>query len=164
MEDILTYVIVFGLIIGGFAFWQFRYSKPRPYILSQQIFPELDLLVLIEKAEGKTKDFLININLKKQLVIKSPYVELIDKKRQSEIVLINEFISTKNQNPEPNKEKNISYKYSFSEFSDLLKKREFKFKTFRIIIENNSGKIFKSHELAFNKNWIIYRPDSGKYN
>lgn len=164
MEDILTYIIVFGLIIGGFAFWQFRYSKPRPYILSQQIFPELDLQLLIEKSEGKTKDFLININLKKHLLFKYPYVELLNKKRDAEIVLIHELISNKNQNNQPDKEKNIQYKYSFSEFSDLLKKREFKFKTFRIIVENNSGKKFKSHELAFNKNWIIYRPDSGKYN
>lgn len=164
MEDILTYIIVFGLIIGGFAFWQFRYGKPRPYLLSQQVFPELNLLLLIEKSEGKTKDFIIKIELKKQIEIKVPIVELIGKDRCLEVIKQNEFLTDKSKLGMQENSATIIYKYSFNEFSSLLKNSGFKFNSFRLVIESKTGNKFKSHELAFNKSWTIYRPDSGKYN
>jgi len=164
MEDVLTYVIVFGLIIGGVAFWQFRYGKPRPYLLSNQVFPEFNLQLLIEKSEGKTKDFIIKLELKKQIETKYPIVELIGKKRELEILQLEGSINDKNKTSNPNNSSLLEYKFSFSEFRTLLKNNDFSFKSFRISIENDTGRKFKSHELAFNKSWTIYRPDSGKYN
>lgn len=164
MEDVLTYVIVFGLIIGGFAFWQFRYGKPRPYLLSHQVFPEFQLFLFIEKSEGKTKDFIIKIDQKKQIETKYPIVELIGKKRELEIIQLKDSIHNKNKSSKSLNNLSVEYKYSFNEFRNLLINSDFSFKSFRVSIENNSGRKFKSHELAFNKSWTIYRPDSGKYN
>jgi len=162
MEDAISYIIVFGLIIGGVAFWQFRISKARPYMLSRQFFPELNLYLLIEKQEGKTKEFIIKIDFKKKTQLIPTVVELIDKNRNHEIIGLD---TLKNSNTDkPENKSSINSKYSFSEFSQLLKNCGFKFKTFRIVIENENGKKFKSHELAFNKRWTIYLPDSGKYN
>ena len=163
MEDIITYIIVFGLLIGGVALWQFKQSKTRPYILSHQIFPELDLWLIIEKSEGKTKDFIIKLNPKKEVKTKIPVVELLNSKREVHIVDLYEFTKNKGEILRSEDSK-IIYKYSFDEFSSLLNDGDFKFKTFRVSIENQSGSKFKSHELAFNKRWTIYRPDSGKYN
>ncbi len=162
MEDALTYIIVFGLIIGGFAFWQFRYSKPRPYLLSQQMFPELNLSLLIEKTEGKTKEFIIKLDLKTQMETDPPNVELIDKNRIIEIVSLDTLL--KDIGSTHKNKSSIIYKYSFTDFNKLLKNNDFSFKTFRLVIDSKMGKKFKSHELAFNKTWTIYRPDGGKYN
>lgn len=162
MEDALTYIIVFGLLIGGFAFWQFRYSKPRPYLLSQQIFPELDLYLLIEKTEGKTKVFIVKIKPKTNIETTPPFVELIDKNRNIQIMELNTIL--KDRTAHTNNGLTISYKYSFNEFNKLLKSSDFKFKTFRLVIVNKNGEKYKSHELAFNKTWTLYRPDGGKYN
>lgn len=164
MEDVLTYVIVFGLIIGGFAFWQFRYGKPRPYLLSEQVFPDLNLILLIEKSEGKTKEFIIKLNLKKDIETKVPIVELIGKKRDLEVIAVHELLKDKSKTSKEHHNTLIIYKYSFNEFSSLLKNSGFSFKSFRIVIESTKGIKYKSHELAFNKSWTIYRPDSGKYN
>jgi hypothetical protein len=164
MEDILTYVIVFGLIIGGFAFWQFRYAKPRPYLLSKQIYPELDLNLLIEKTEGKTKEFVVQINLKKPIFIEFPVVELIDKNRQSLILELDQLLKCQTNSNDKDFNKNTIYKCPFEEFNKALTNSEFKYKTFRLVLKTESDKKFKSHELAFNKTWTIYRPDSGKYN
>jgi len=162
MEDILTYVIVFGLIIGGVAFWQFRNSKPRPYLLSQQVFPELKLFLIIEKSDGKTKDFIIKFINNEHIETLSPLVELINEKRDSEIIELDSFL--KGEAEINTNEDSFIYKYSFSKFSQLLKDNSFNFKTFRIVIPAKNGRKFKSHELAFNKRWTIYLPDSGKYN
>ena len=162
MEDAITYLIVFGLIIGGVAFWQFRISKARPYMLSRQFFPELDLFLLIEKQEGKTKEFIIKIDFKKQTQLIPPVVELIDKNRNYKIISLDTLVN--NNAGQPENKSSIRFKYSFSEFSQLLKNCGFRFKTFRLVIESKNGQKFKSHELAFNKRWTIYRPDGGKYN
>ena len=164
MEDILTYIIVFGLIIGAVSVWQFRISKARPYLLSNQIFPQLSLELLIEKSQGKTKEFIIKVDHKKSFEIKIPRVELIGKSRKIELIDLDNLSSNRTENKDSSGSFEIIFRYQFSEFSELLKKINFSFKTFRIIIEDKTGKKFKSHELAFNKTWTIYRPDSGKYN
>jgi len=164
MEDILTYIIVFGLIIGVVAVWKIRNSKPRPYLLSNQIFPQLILKLLIEKSEGKTKEFIIKVEQKENFEIKIPRVELIGKGREIELIDLDNLSCNRTKNKHSISSFELIFKYPFSKFSKLLKESNISFKTFRIIIEDNAGKKFKSHELAFNKTWTIYRPDSGKYN
>ena len=164
MEDILTYIIVFGVIIGGVAIWQLRRSKPRPYVLSTQNYPELQLRIIIQKQEGKTKDFIIQTTGLQKLSIANVFVELISKKRTFEKIdtgLINENLDLpiavlKNQT--------ARFVYPFASFKKYLLSSDFSFKSFRVVVEDHNEKKYKSHEMAFNKNWVIYRPDTGTYN
>jgi len=164
MEDILTYIIVFGLIIGGVAVWQVRKGKARPYILSTQNYPGLQLSVIVQKQEGKTKDFVILLNSRQEQTLKTVYIELISSNRKFEKIddgLINENIDfplSLQQN------QNAKFVYPFETFKKYLQKSKFKFKSFRVVVEDIQNKKYKSHEMAFNKNWVIYRPDTGKYN
>ena len=82
MDDIITYIVVFGLILIGIIIWQFRYAKPRPFWLSFQIYPDLKLWVQVEKKDGKHKSLIIRCEIKPENYIKLPYIELIDKKRE----------------------------------------------------------------------------------
>ncbi|RLD42518.1 MAG: hypothetical protein DRI89_07040 [Bacteroidetes bacterium] len=164
MEDILTYVIVFGVIIGGVAIWQLRRSKARPYVLSTQNYPELQLRVIIQKQDGKTKDFLVQTTGLQELSVSSLFVELISKSRS--FAKIDTGLIHKNldlpililQNQV------IQFIYPFDSFKKYLQSSDFKFKSFRVVLEDGNGKKYKSHEMAFNKNWVIYRPDTGRYN
>ncbi|NOY49028.1 MAG: hypothetical protein GXO88_00455 [Chlorobi bacterium] len=162
MEDILTYVIVFGLIIGGVAVWQIRYAKPRPYWLSHQLFPEMQMWVLIEKKDGKHKSVIIKTMRNKNLSLHPPKAELINSKRERLIIDLAE--KEKQERAREDGQIETITGLDFDEFYKLLNSSEFKFSTFRIIVENDAGKRYKSQELAFNKRWTIYRPDSGKYN
>ena len=164
MEDILTYIIVFGLIIGGVAIWQLRRSKARPYVLSTQNYPELQLRVIIQKQEGKTKDFIIQISSGRELILHTVFIELISKSRTFEKVddgLINENIDF----PIALQQRQMAkFVYPFESFKKYLLKSDFKFESFRVIVEDVNNKKYKSHEMAFNKNWVIFRPDTGTYN
>lgn len=164
MEDILTYIIVFGLIIGGVAIWQLRRSKARPYVLSTQNYPELQLRVIIQKQEGKTKDFVIQLSSSQELSLDNVFIELISKSRAFEKIddgLINENIDL----PLALKQNQTAkFIYPFDSFKKYLQNGEFKFKSFRVVVEDINKKKYKSHEMAFNKNWVIYRPDTGRYN
>jgi hypothetical protein len=162
MEDILTYLIVFGLIIGGVAVWQLRNAKPRPYWLSHQIFPDMQMWVLIEKKDGKHKSVILKTMHNKNLSLNTPRVELINNKRERLFI----DLPWKDKQEKANKDgwlENIS-ELNFNDFYKSLNSSAFKFRTFRITVHDQEGKPFKSHELAFNKRWTIYRPDSGKYN
>ena len=164
MEDILTYVIVFGVIIGGVAIWQLRRSKARPYLLSAQNYPEVQLRIIIQKQEGKTKDFVIQLNGLQEISVSNLFVELISKSRSFERIdagLIHENLDLplsilQNQTAQ--------FIYPFASFKKYLLSSDFKFKSFRIVVEDANNKKYKSHEMAFNKNWVIYRPDTGRYN
>lgn len=164
MEDIITYVLVFGVIIGGVAIWQLRRSKSRPYILSNQKYPELEIQVIVRKQEGKTKDFVIQIQTRQDCLLNNISIELISKTRSFENLdsgLIKDHIEfpltvSKNQT--------VEFVYPFLTFKKYLTDQTFSFRTFRVVLQTEKDKKFKSHEMAFNKNWVIYRPDSGNYN
>jgi len=162
MTDIVTYIVVFGLVISAVIVWQVRYGKPRPYWLSHQVFPDLKLWILVEKKDGKHKSLIIKTEQDSNIEIKAPSVELINISREKlkvEIPKINPKIYKSSEN-----KMTFEYKYEFANFSKALKNNNFKFSTFKISLENNNGQMYKSHELAFDKRWTIFRPDSGKYN
>lgn len=163
MEDILTYVIVFGIIIAGVAIWQFRYAKPRPYWLSHQIYPNLQLWVMVQKKDGKHSNLLVKTEYLPNLEFTDFEAELINSKRDSiSISLIND--ATTNHSVLSSGKNETSYQLDFSSFRNKLQRNDFKFKSFRIKITDKQNNTFKSHELAFNKNWTIYKPDTGNYN
>ena len=164
MEDILSYIIVFGLIIGGVAIWQLRRGKPRPYVLSTQHFPELMLRVIIQKQEGKTKDFVILLGSNRELVLSHIFIELISKTRTFEKV-DNGLIHEKTELPLRLKQKEpVKIVFPFEPLKKQLQNNSFLFESFRVVVEDLQGRKYKSHEMAFNKNWVIYRPDTGSYN
>lgn len=162
MTDIMTYVIVFGLIIMGVIIWQVRYGKARPFWLSHQIFPDLKLWIFVEKKDGKHKSIIIKSEQGDKTKTYPPTVELISNSREKLIIEIPE------KDPQISKfsenKITVEYKYDFIKLSKALKSNDFKFSTFRFSIKNAKGQMYKSHELAFDKRWTIYRPDSGKYN
>jgi len=164
MEDILAYIIVFGLIIGGVSIWQLRNAKARPYMLSRQSFPGFLLILSIEKYEGKTKGFLIKTVFKSQLEPDHLWLEMINKKRETETIQLNNHLEIRGNTDVQNDKISRTYKTSFAGLTEVLKESQFKYSTFRIVVETTNGQKFKSHELALNKRWTIYRPDSGKYN
>jgi len=164
MEDILTYIIVFGVIIGGVAIWQLRRSKARPYVLSTQNYPELQLRVIIQKQEGKTKDFIIEITGLQALNVNSLFIELISKARS--FAKIDAGLIHKNLDLPIFIQQNqvVQFIYPFDSFKKYLESSDFKFTSFRVVVEDGNEKKYKSHAMAFNKNWVIYRPDTGRYN
>lgn len=162
MTDIITYIVVFGFILLGVVIWQARSSKPRPYWLSHQIYPSLKLWIQVVKKDGKHKYLIIKVETDTSNNIKKPYFELINSNREKLIVQIPENTSFITENID-NMLVSL-FKIDFNEFSKTLKNNDFKFATFRICVEDKNHKVYKSHALAFDKKWTIFKPDSGTYN
>lgn len=164
MENIFTYVFIF--IIGLSVVYAYKWKKNRKRALpiSVQNFSDAILEFLIIKQHGETKELLLKIFAKSLLNISSINIEIIDRKRN-----INTFKLSGVFNPDKASiylEPGNSHVFHFQPDSLIKSLSDHKDKvvTFRFVMENDKRKKYKTHELAFNKNWSIYKPDSGNYN
>ncbi len=164
MEDIATYLIVFGLLIGGVSFWQIRRRKPRPFVLSMQHYPELQLGIIVRKREVKSKDLVVEVRCHKALEISGVFVEMISKSREIGKLETSALLPQAGRTVVLAKNQKIQFVYLFEPFKKYLKDSGLPMRTFRVVVETQSHKKYKSHEMAFNKNWGLFRPDSGSYN
>jgi hypothetical protein len=132
--------------------------------MSEQHYHGVNLQVKIKKEQGTISDILLTISTKEELEIQQFNVELITKKREInhyDLKLIDNSINLPHK---LNSSTSYELDLNFAEFKNLLSEGELPFRTFRFVIKTSSNKAYKSHELGFNKRWIIYRPDSGTYN
>ena len=164
MEDTIAYIILFAIGLGVLYAYQYRRLRPRQMPLSVQVYPECVLKVLVVKQHGKIQSIVIRIIARKELTIKSVSAELIGKSRDFNHFDFSEENSEITLPLSLRKNKYTDVKIPFDDLKKNLISLEIPFRTFRFVFENLAGKKFKTHEFAFNKNWTIYRPDSGKYN
>jgi len=122
------------------------------------------LKIFVIKQHGKAQTFVCRIIAKNDIAIKRVSVELIDKKRRFHDLFLNEHNKITTIPTIIHKNKYYDLNIPYQEFTEHLASQDKAFKTFRLVVENKKGKKFKTHELAFHKNWSIYRPDTGKYN
>lgn len=164
MESVLSYIVIIGLIIVSVFIYNIRKKQSRIYLLSAQNYPELKLSINIEKKEGEINAILLKIIPVLDIELKDAKVELISSKREFNYYSLAHYYSNSNSfnTMYANSEEQI--RIPFDEFKTLLKDGEHPFRTFRFVVYAKNDKPFKSHELGFNKKWIIYRPDSGSYN
>lgn len=164
MEDIISYAILFAFGLTALYLYQKHRTKQHNLPLSMQYFPDLNLQVIIQKQYGKTQYLILKTSAKKMVSIAKVLVELIGKNRKIEIVEIKTKEIDEITPIHLNQGEEYDFQFNPKHFQEFLHKHEMPFISFRFVLENKEGKKFKSHELAFNKNWSIYKPDTGKYN
>lgn len=164
MDSIIGYVVLF--VVGLIVLYAYRWRKikKRDLVLSKQSYADAIMDVLVQKHQGKTQKIILRIAAKKDLQIQGVSVELISNKREFKAFKFHS--DTGQSEKQILLKKNNQHHYHFEH--DFLKKfiidQGKEFKTFRLVVENDKGKKYKSHELAFNSNWSLFKPDSGKYN
>jgi hypothetical protein len=164
LEDIAAYIILFSFGLGALYLYQSRRNKPREMPYSVQPYPECILKVLVTKLTGKIKSITLKVIARKDLILNDVKIELIDKNREFSHLQINSKVFNLTFPLAISQGKLIELEIPFEDFKAALLEQEKTFQTFRITAETESGKKFKTHELTFNKNWTIYKPDTGKYN
>ncbi len=163
MESTIGYIVIIGLVIISVALYNIRKKKLKIYLLSNQQYPELSLAINIKKEQGDIEAILINIIALKKVELTEIKVELISSKREFNFYSLNTVFDNLKLPMKVEKSENSSFQIPFKDFKSLLVEGEHPFRTFRFVVVGND-KVFKSHELGFNKKWVIYRPDSGNYN
>ena len=163
MESTVSYIVIAALIVISVYVYNLRKNRISTFSISIQQFPALILIIKIKKNKGRIEDIIIEIQSKSQLEIISTKAELISKTRDFNYYDLQNIAELKLPlNLEKGKSRHIIL--SFNSFKSLLMDGEHPFRTFRFTITDSSGKKYKSHELGFNKKWVLYKPDSGHYN
>lgn len=165
MESIISYIVIITLIVISIYVYNIRKQQTRLYVLSIQNYPELIMIVNIKKLASKIEDIVVQIKSKVDIEICDLRVELITSKREFNHYELNSFCNIDNALPiKIVAGSNESFTISFDAFKELLSDGQHPFRTYRFVVYDNNNKPYKSHELGFNKKWVIYRPDSGSYN
>jgi len=159
----IYYMIVFGLLITGVIIWQLR-SNTRFLRLSHQYYPELILDVLISKKERKIDKFIIRIHTKQKVPLKQLKIELISAKRSFEYIDLDEISDTVIL-PDTIKQSTVyDAAYPYEDLKQLITNKMIHLSSFRVVVVLQNNKLYKSHELKFDKFWKIFRSDTGRYN
>jgi len=164
MQDALTYVIIFGFGIVLVSIYFYRKDKQRLLPLSEQWFSDLALIISVEKEKGNLVNVVINIRSNKNNNLCTGIgIELIDSRREIKYIELEPLIQTQTDNryTRSNQQANV---IEYTALRDFIAKADFPFQSIRFVAEMKSGKKYKSHELAFNDRWHLFKIDSGKYN
>ncbi|MCB2209175.1 MAG: hypothetical protein KQH67_12865 [Bacteroidetes bacterium] len=159
----ISYIIVFFLLIIGVIIWQFR-SNTHFLRLSNQEYPELSLSVLISKKERKIDQFIVRVNAKQQLSLQQIKFELISPERAFQYISSHEISDTHTFPNEIGSSDIYEATYSYEKLKDIITTRMSNLSSFRMVVELQNNKLYKSHELKFDNLWKIYKADSGRYN
>ncbi len=144
--------------------YNYRKKQTRYYLLSVQRFPELIIGIKIKKHQRKINAILINVTAIKEMILKDVKVELISSKREFNYYSLQSLISLNSLPLKLDINSQNEFILPFEEFRSLLMDGEHPFRTFRFLVVSDKKQTYKSHELGFDKKWVIYRPDTGKYN
>ncbi len=156
MEDIFTYVIVFGLLILFTTVYLFKKDVKKTFVLSRQQLGGT-LFTVFEVKQHKTILSLV-LELNRETVPSGFFIELIDAQRQRETVPVERFTK------EPVQVSKNGILMDYPDFKAKIEQLQKKKMTFRFGYELGPGTKIKSHELTFSKHWNIYKVDSGRYN
>lgn len=164
MESTFSYILIVVIIILSVTVYNYRKKQTRRYLLSKQRYPEIIIEINIQKHQSKINAILINLTLLKEITLSDIRIELISKKRDFNYYSLLPLIEKSNISGTLEAKSKTEFEISFEKFKTLLMDGEHPFSTFRVVIVSKTKQSFKSHEMGFNKKWVIYRPDSGKYN
>lgn len=157
MGENISLIIIMLVVLGVSSFWILRKEKEKVYLLSNQVFPELNLHIFNRKIQNKTRKLEVKIVANKLINIQQINIELINKQR--EIFQI-EFPLNYLKVVFPVKLL-AGESCQFTAFIEVVKQTfidsENKPKTFRVAVESVEKKKFKSHELIFTKKWDLVR-------
>ncbi len=164
MESIIGYIIIILFVTVSVYVYNSRKNTIRSFVLSEQIYPGIIYRVWIKKEKGSISSIILDLSCKRNIEINELKVELITLKRTINSYSLNTLAQNTTLPKKVDSGENINIEINFDQFKTLLSEGDLPFRTFRFVILTAQGGIFKSHELGFNKKWIIYRPDSGNYN
>jgi len=164
LEDIIGYIILFVSGLGALYLYQWRKDKIRLFPLSEQHYPESVLTVLILKKSGEIKSLVLRFYAKKEMTLQELRVEMISPENEIFSVSLNKILNAQLFPVKIAPDSSFDFEFEMDAFKDELTGQSVRFSAFRLVAQNAKGKKFKSHRLAFDKRWAIFKPDTGKYN
>jgi hypothetical protein len=160
MQDIITYIVVFLIIIIFTWIYYGKKDKSKIYSLGKKYYSYGSIDILIEKINSEIKNLIIKPSFKESHnpELNKIKIELIDPETNKTIVQyeLNDVIKLNITSS--------SYLVDFNSFKTFLKIKNHEKSYFRFVIYGNETKKLKSVILSLNKKWNVFVPDTGNYN
>ena len=154
MEDILGYIIIFGLIITFTWIYFSKNEKSKTFSLTKKVYSFGWVDLKVRKKGSETDCLLFEFSTE----INNPVIklELIKNNRTIEQMPLPEGLVAEDE------ENMICINYDA--FKDALKEKNALFDSFRFTITGDNDKKLKTGIVAFNKRYSVFVPDTGHYN
>lgn len=157
MENILTYIIIFGLLIALTLLFISSKEKIKKIRLTKKDYSFGSINILYEKRGADIDSLIVQITFPKNrsTEVKDIYIELIDKTGEfAKLNLTNELLVRTIDN---------EYFLNYSKIDTILFEKRTLFQSFRIVALIDGNRKLKSGILSFNKKRKLVVPDSGIY-
>ena len=154
MEDILGYIIIFGLLIAFTWIYFSKKEKRKEFSLTNKKYSFGSIDLLVRKKASEIECLLLKINpasSNAEIVL-----DLIKSNRTVDSLLIPPDLIVE--------ENTENYCILFDELKMFLKDKTGTFDSFRFVIILKNNNKLKTGILAFNKRYSVYIPDTGRYN
>ncbi len=164
--DQLGTLILVVLFATGYGFRRWYIRQPKTYKISDQHVNGWQLLIFDHnpRADGSTIELNCKSNKGMQAVDFEFGIELIQKKRELTKLFFNPEDELKFQ------QKNLPDKSGSRFFIEkrsllqLIRNEEIKLNRFRFFVKIGDHQFIKSPEFAFSSKFLIFKPDTGKFN
>ena len=157
MENILTNIIIFGLLIALTLLFISSKEKIKKIRLTKKDYSFGSINILYEKRGADIDSLIVQITFPKNrsTEVKDIYIELIDKTGEfAKLNLTNELLVRTIDN---------EYFLNYSKIDTILFEKRTLFQSFRIVALIDGNRKLKSGILSFNKKRKLVVPDSGIY-
>jgi len=154
LEDILGYIIIFGLLIAFTWIYFSKKEKRKEFSLTNKKYSFGSIDLLVRKKASEIECLLLKINpasSNAEIVL-----DLIKSNRTVDSLLIPPDLIVE--------ENTENYCILFDELKMFLKDKTGTFDSFRFVVINKNSHKLKTGIIAFNKRYSVFVPDTGFYN
>jgi hypothetical protein len=165
METTISYIIIFGFGILLAALYLFRKDKKRMLPVSEQTYSQLVIAIYIKKEKGKITEIILQLSpLRNTLQVSDFYLELTNEDHDKKTVDIKPLMKLPPETIELKPPGDYRFSILSQNFETFLSNQTGPYDRFRFVVVTQENNKFKSHTLAMNARWGLFKQDSGRYN
>jgi hypothetical protein len=164
--DQIGILILLILFATGFAFRRWYIRQPKTYKISDQHISGWQLLIFDHnpRADGSTIELNCKSNNGSSAAEYKFGMELIQKKRELRKLFFDPASDLKFEQKSLSDQSGARFFIEKRSLLQLIRNEEIKLNRFRFFVKIGDQQLIKSPEFAFSSKFLIFKPDTGKFN
>ncbi|PKP51193.1 MAG: hypothetical protein CVT92_13390 [Bacteroidetes bacterium HGW-Bacteroidetes-1] len=164
-KNSIVFLVLAALAGAALLFRRWYLRFPRSYIVSEQISGDKSLTVTEHNPRFETATIELSVkNLTAFSFMPETAVEFIDTKGEFTRFSLEALEITDVSNTISEDLKHFKCTFEKRDLMRGIRNREIKLNSFRFVALSGQKALIKSHVIAFSTKYMLFRPDSGKYN
>lgn len=158
-------LIFFALVIGG-AYWfrQWYHAQPRRYKVSEQLSGGKILIVTELNPRWESAAIELTVKSKYPLAELAAFIEFISPKGEAQKLSLND-LGIEEVSVEKHDDRKLQHiRFEKRDLMRGIRQCNIQPFRFRFVVIDADGQIIKSHLFGFSTKYMLFRPDTGRYN